>query len=221
MSNYFSRLPDFEYVNRLSDAKLGEYIKVKNLFRRGFLREDIFQDLSFFTKYQIKGDDRPDNVAFKLYEDDTLDWLILICNNIQNIHTEWPLSQIDFDEYLLEKYGTFDTIYNGVHHYETTEVKNSSEVIIVPAGLQVESTFSIKYFDESQEQYFTQSPVKTVTNFDYENEIENNKRNIFTLKPEYISLVKDDLESMMTYKKGSTQYVNETLKRGDNINLYG
>ena len=221
MSNYFSRLPDFEYVNRLSDAKLGEYIKVKNLFRRGFLREDIFQDLSFFTKYQIKGDDRPDNVAFKLYEDDTLDWLILICNNIQNIHTEWPLSQIDFDEYLLEKYGTFDAIYNGVHHYETTEVKNSSEVIIVPAGLQVESTFSIKYFDESQEQYFTQSPVKTVTNFDYENEIENNKRNIFTLKPEYISLVKDDLESMMTYKKGSTQYVNETLKRGDNINLYG
>lgn len=220
MSSYFKQVPDFEYVSRLPDAGISDYIKVKNLFKKGYLREDIFQDTTVFTKYEIKGDDRPDNVAFELYEDDTLDWLILICNNIQNIHTEWPLSQIDFDEYLLEKYKTFDAVYNEVHHYETTELKNSNGVVIVPAGLQVESTFSIKYFDQSQEQYFTQSPIKTITNFDYENEIENNKRNIFTLKLDYVSLVKDDIESMMTYKKGSTQYVNRTLKRGDNINLY-
>ena len=42
----------------LSQYKISDYIKVKNLFKRGFLREDIFQNLSFFSKYQIVGDDR-------------------------------------------------------------------------------------------------------------------------------------------------------------------
>jgi len=50
MSNYFSQVPNFEYVSRLPDAKISDYIAVKNLFKRGFLREDIFQDISFFTK---------------------------------------------------------------------------------------------------------------------------------------------------------------------------
>ena len=88
MSSYFSEVPDFEYVSRLPDAKISDYIRVKNLFRRGFLREDIFQDLTFFTKYQVRGDDRPDNVAFEIYKDSTLDWLVLTANNIVNIQDE-------------------------------------------------------------------------------------------------------------------------------------
>ena len=110
MSNYFQRLPDFEYVSRLPNAKISDYVKVKNLFKRGVLREDIFQNLSFFTKYEIKGNDRPDNVAFEVYGDSTLDWVILITNNIINIQSEWPMSQTDFDAYLLEKYGNYDTL---------------------------------------------------------------------------------------------------------------
>lgn len=76
MSNYFSKLPDLNYVSRLPDAKISDYITVKNLFKRGFLREDIFQDLMYFTKYQILGDDRPDNVAHKIYGDKNLDWIL-------------------------------------------------------------------------------------------------------------------------------------------------
>ena len=64
MSKYFRYLPEVDYVNRLPDAKIGDYIKVKNLFKKGKLRDDIFQYLSFFTKYKIVGNDRPDNVAF-------------------------------------------------------------------------------------------------------------------------------------------------------------
>ena len=73
MSNYFSRLPDFEYVSRLPDAKISDYIRVKNLFKKGVLREDIFQDLAFFTKYDIRGNDRPDNVSFDVYGRSDLD----------------------------------------------------------------------------------------------------------------------------------------------------
>ena len=54
MSNYFKQVPDFEYVSRLPDAKISDYIAVKNLFKKAELRPDIFQDLSTFQKYQIK-----------------------------------------------------------------------------------------------------------------------------------------------------------------------
>ena len=74
MSNYFKQVPDFDYVSRLPDAKISDYITVKNLFKRGKLADDIFQDLTVFTKYEIRGDDRPDNVAYKVYDDSDLDW---------------------------------------------------------------------------------------------------------------------------------------------------
>ena len=65
--NYFSHLPNFEYVNRTEDGKrISDYTEVKNLFKRGKLREDIFQEPTFFEQYQIQGDDRTDNVAQKV-----------------------------------------------------------------------------------------------------------------------------------------------------------
>lgn len=221
MPRYFRQVPDFEYVSRLPDAKIGDYFPVKNLFKKGKLREDIFQNLAFFTKYKIQGDDRPDNVAFKVYGDSTLDWLVLICNNVVNIQTEWPMTQQAFDTFLLEKYGDYETLYNGVHHYETPEIKNSQGVTIVPAGLEVQSDYSISFYDYFIDSIETYNNIAIpVTNYEYEEKIENDKRNIFTLKPRYLNVVIDDMQDIMTYKKGSSQYQTETLKRGDNIKLY-
>ena len=221
MSNYFRQIPDFEYVSRLPDAKISDYITVKNLFKRNILREDIFQNLAVFTKYEIRGNDRPDNVAFDFYGDSNLDWLVLTCNNIVNIQTEWPLRQEDFDRFLLDKYGDYNTLYNGVHHYETVEIKNSAGVIIVPEGLRVDSDFSVSFYDSltGLQETVSNSAVE-VTNYEYEDEIENNKRNIFLLKPRYLNVVLDDLEESMKYQKGSSQYKTETLKTADNIRLY-
>ena len=221
MPSYFRQVPNFEYVSRLPDAKIGDYTPLKNLFNKGKLREDIFQDLAFFTKYQIKGNDRPDNVAFEVYQDSTLDWLVLLCNNIVNIQTEWPLPQQQFDEYMLEKYGNYDTLYGGIHHYETREIKNSQGVTIVPAGLEVPSSYSVSYYDYFIDRQIDSGNIAVpVTNYEYEEKLENNKRNIFLLKPRYLNVVLDDMGDIMPYKKGSSQYVREDLKRADNIKLY-
>jgi len=219
MSNYFSKIPDFEYVSRLPDARISDYIPVKNIFMRGKLREDIFQDASVFTKYKIKGNDRPDNVAYEIYGDANLDWLVLTCNNIINVYNEWPMTQFDFENYLLEKYATYDKI-NTIHHYETTEVKNSLGAVITSAGLQVDSDFSVSFYDDQTEGMTTVFPVVSITNYEYEENLQNYRRNIFVLKSKFLTIVKDDLEEMMEYKKGSTQYKSETLKTADNIRLF-
>ena len=221
MSNYFDLIPDFDYVSRLPDAKISDYIRVKNFFRRATLREDIFQSLTFFTKYSVEGNDRPDNVAHKVYENSDLDWVILLANNITHIPTEWPMPQNDFDRFLLDKYDNYDNLYNGVHHHETVEVKDSNDVTIVPAGLEVSSDFNQTYYDYYVSGMVTASDItRPVTNYQYEEKIENKKRDIFILKPEYISVVMDDIDDIAAYKKGSTEYVDETLKRAENIRLY-
>ena len=222
MSNYFQQIPDFEYVSRLPDAKISDYIKVKNLFKRGELRSDIFQDLATFEKYQIMGDDRPDNVANKFYQDSDLDWLVLICNNIINVQTEWPLMQRDFERFLLDKYETHAALED-VHHYETQEIKNSKGVVMLEKGLEVESDMTFSYYDwwlNAQQNITNANTVTAVTNYQYEEKIEDAKRNIYLLKVSYLALVIDDLEELMAYKKGSTQYIDETLKQAQNIRLY-
>lgn len=219
MSDYFKRLPDVEYPKISSDSKISEYEKIKNIFKRGVIREDIFENLSFFEKYSIIGDERPDNVANKFYKNADLDWVILLANNITNVYEEWPMPARAFDRYLIDKYGSFENIYS-IKHYETEEVKNSNGVVIVKAGLIVPETFTISYFDSKlDQQVFKGDIVTPVTNYQYEERIEDQKRSIFILKNKYLQLLFDDIESVMIYKKGSTQYVSRTLKRADNSKL--
>jgi len=217
---YFSQVPDFQYVSRLPNASISEYIKVKNLFKRGKLKEDVAADATLFTKYKIIGDDRPDNVASEVYGDANLDWLVMLCNNVVNLQSEWPLLQAEFDRYLLDKYGSYENL-NLIHHYETIEIKNQMGVVLVPEGLTVESDYSITYFDWVDEKEITQTNIVTpITNEEYETNLDDEKRNILLLKPRYLNIVREDMTDLMTYKKGSTEYVSKTLKKAENIRLY-
>ena len=221
MASYFRNIPDFEYVSRTADTKnISEYQKVKNLFRRGKLKNDIFNNLTYFTKYQIVGDDRPDNVAFNVYNDETLDWIVLLSNNITNIQTEWPLDHQSYYNFLIDKYGSEEQIH-AVHHYETKQVRDTNRTIIVPEGLKVPQDYSIEFYDSRLDSYTTMSNITTeITNYEYENKIENEKRNIYVLKPTYLNIILNDMEESMLYKEGSTQYLSETLVKGENIRLY-
>ena len=186
MSNYFNLLPDFDYVSRLPDAKISDYARVKNLFKRVTLREDIYSNLMYFTKYNIQGDDRPDNVAHRIYSDNT-----------------------------------YDNLYNGIHHHETVEVKDSNNVTIVPAGLEVSADFTTTFYDYFISGMVTKLDItRPVTNYQYEEKIQNKKREVYILKQEYVSVVLDDINELMPYKKGSTEYIDKTLKRAENIRLY-
>ena len=143
-----------------------------------------------------------------------------IRDSIINDQTEWPLLQNDFDRFIVDKYGTYEELH-AVHHYETKEIKDSNGVVIVPQGLNVASDYSVTYWDTAIRGYVAQTDIPDpVTNYQYEMDIENRKRNIHLLKEIYLGIVRDDMDELMTYKKGGTQYESPTLKRGENIKLY-
>ena len=101
--------------------------------------------------------------------------------------------------------------------------KEEVNYTISEESLNPGNSYYYEYWDEglrSTVQVPSTSFVKTVTNYEYESEIENEKRNIYVLKPRYLNIIFNDLDEVFPYKKGSQQYVSENLKRGDNIRLY-
>lgn len=206
---YFRKLPDVLYptLKKEKNSSL-DYTKLKNLFKRAKLREDFLNVFSAFEKYSIIGDDRPDNVAEKVYGDPGYDWLILITNDIQNIRNDWPMSQGDFNKFLTEKYSSEEL--SQIHHYETQEVRNSLGDIVVAKGLIVNQNFSVRYTDKGVTH--TYSNLFSVTNFDYEIQLNEDKRNIVLIKPEFVRVVEKDLKKIMKYQNSSEYIDGKTIK---------
>lgn len=135
---YFNELPDVEVISRfLNTENNEEYVKIKNLWRRAKVREDIASIASAFDYYQIQDNERPDQIAEKFYEDPELDWVILITNNITNINTDWPLDNNSLYNYLIDKYGS-EEVLQQTHHVETLEQRDNFDRIIIPEKLIVD-----------------------------------------------------------------------------------
>ena len=138
---YFKELPNLEVVNTTSNqVSIDETLIVKNLFKRAKLRTDIESIITGFEYYTIEENERPDQVAQKIYGDPELDWVILITNNIINIQNDWPISKSSFDNYLIEKYGSEEALQE-IHHYETLELKDYFGRVVLPAKLIVDEAF--------------------------------------------------------------------------------
>ena len=218
MSNYFKQLPDFEYISRINERKSNsDFIKVKNLFRRALIREDIFSDIMSFTKYKIDGDERPDAVAYKIYGDEDLDWVILAANNIINVRNEWPMTQADFNNYLNEKYGITGAV-DEIKHYETIKVEDSKGKVFIPKGKIVDSTFKTSFTDSGTGMVISVSPIQGISYRTYEERLQDDRRNINILESRYLAQVMDDMETVLDYEI-SSEYINPTLKKGSNPNL--
>ncbi len=154
--SYFRELPNLSYVSRFPGATQSEErIEVKNLFKRAKLRSDIDSAITAFTYYKISEGERPDTLAQKIYNDSELDWVILVTNNITNIRDQWPLHGISFTNHLLSKYGRSDMTeeqkyaeLTKVKHYETTEVKDEYDRILLEQGAIVDKDFKFTFTKE-------------------------------------------------------------------------
>ena len=211
-NSYFRQLPDLDYPSLSNDRKSAyDYQIVKNLFKRAVLRDDVINEITNFTRFSIEGDERADQIGYKFYGDSGLDWIILTSNNIIHVRDEWPMSGRDFLTYLNEKY-TSDQLSN-VHHYETREIRDSSNTLIQKAGVRVKSDHSVTYLDEDST--ITKSSIKTVSYLQHETDLNDAKRNILILREEYVSTVLRDIGDIMQYK-ASQQYINDGLKETEN-----
>ena len=219
---YFRELPDVQYQSFLSDAiSSQDYLRVKNLFRRNKLRDDLQNVFTIFNKYEIVEGARPDTVAEEFYGSATLDWVVLMTAGIINVRDEWPLSNYQLYKYAENKYGIENL--SDINYYETKEVKDSNGRLILPAGKDVNEEFTLNYSDNGIKVSVSGISVRrAVSNWEYETIKNNKKSSIFLLKREYLQQFLNDMREIMIYGL-SSEYVNESLIRTENtkvIELY-
>ena len=226
---YFRELPNSEYLSPLSDRNsASEYIQAKNLFKRVKLRDDFYNSITNFDKYQITEGQRPDQVALELYGSAQLDWVVLISANIVNVRDQWPLSNKDIYDFVENAYG--DEM-NSVRFYETIEVKDSKGRLVMPEKQVVDANFKsprpttetaesyVQFWDSGLVQVVTKyNIIRPVTNFEYEMRLNDEKRGIYVLLSSYLQQLLNDMRREMRYAK-SSQYVDARTKKGDNIRV--
>jgi len=215
--SYFREVSDILYQSQQTKITSSEdYVRTKNLFRRAKIRDDFIKSVNLFDTYKIVGEERPEQVAEKLYGSSEYDWVVLISNNIINIKDEWPLSTEELNRYLNRKYTTAEL--NSVHHYETLKVIDSTGNLIISSGKIVDSDFSVSYFEKTLGTILTITPVRPISVYDYEILKNEKKRIIYTIKSKYLQSVIDDLRDIMAYGF-STQYIDDKTKKGDNLRV--
>tara|TARA_B100000945_G_scaffold284451_1_gene254099 strand:+ start:2235 stop:2900 length:666 start_codon:yes stop_codon:yes gene_type:complete len=215
---YFDQFPNILVPSYHNDrTSSNDFVTAKNIFKRGKIRDDFFENATAFSKFSIQGDDRPDNVAQELYNDAELDWIVLLSNNIISVRDEWPMTASEFNVYLNEKY-TPERLAS-IKHYETKEIRDSDDKILLESRQIVDVDFVFNYSEFGMNESLSGSNVlSSVSHYDFEIEKNDKKRNIFVLRKEYLQVIMDDMKEIMTYTD-SSQFINKRLKKGDNLRI--
>jgi hypothetical protein len=209
MANFFSRLPNIIVGDPHSDTVPSNYITAKNLFRRSKVIPEVLRNFTYFTKYTIPGNLKPYQVSHDIYGSKYYEWVILIVNDITNVYDQWPLSAVELEKRINEKYGVRQS---ETKYWRTKEVKDTKNNIIVPGGLIVQESYTFRL--PNGEFIPKDDLIERITNYEYELQENDKKRNIYLIYP-------DVLDKFVTEYDQSLQYVkHEDLIPAEN-NLKG
>ena len=235
---YFRELPDILYQSPLLHKNSSaDYIGIKNLFRRAKLYDYLSENVSIFNKFVIGDGDRPDTIAESLYNDSSLDYVVVLVAGITNINHEWPLQDFQVYDYALQKYGTESKMFEN-HHYETFEIKDDKGRQILPPDLIVDKDFKMdgsalrfnstytliseagntQLDDKNEYTVSTDNIARAVSNFEHEISENEKKREINVLRNGYLSIFINDLRDVVRYDR-SSGYISNNLAITENTNI--
>ena len=172
---YFNSIPKIYY-----DSQNNKRPKVvTNLLRRVGVRAKIKTNTALFDTYRVKAGETPEIIAHKLYGDSELHWIVMLMNNVTDRYHDWPMNFSQFNAYLQEKYVDSDgnSTASEVHHYEIAQSSGDTTIKIqVPQGT---------------------SGATTVTNYEYETALNEEKRKIDLLRNDYLGFFTEEFASLI------------------------
>ena len=169
---YFENFPLIIY----DSVGNGNFKIVTNLLKRVAVRSKVKTNVSVFDTYDIKEGETPEILADMLYDDSELHWVILLFNDITDRYHQWPKNTNQFLAYINDKYSNVDA----THHYEISQVSGDTTIKI---DIGTDNT-----------DYPTAS---IVTNFEYEEDLQDKKRKIRLLDPTYVEDFVTEFEKLM------------------------
>ena len=175
-----TNLPDVFYnINPTSTNP--QLILAKNLWRRAQVLVEYKSSISIFDEYIVQNGENPETIAMNLYDNPFYGWTIMVVNDMINYHDQWPRSASALNEYVFSKYSN----PNAIKQYETTEVTDDDGNVLLKAGMVVPSTYTLSY-TTSAGFPVTVSPLTSVTYYQYEERLNDEKERIQLVKPDFI-----------------------------------
>ncbi len=169
--SYFEMFPSIYY----SAKGDGKYTVMKDLMSRVKLISKVKENILGFDYYDVKDGETPEMIAHKYYGDVNLHWIILVTNDIIDYYEDWPMSVQRFEEFVKEKYDN----PQGIHHYEITQTSGDTTVTI-DVGMNT-----------------TDYSGTAISNYQYEDKLQEKKRQIRLITPEYVDQFVKEFERKM------------------------
>ena len=169
--SYFEMFPSIYY----SAKGDGKYTVMKDLMSRVKLISKVKENILGFDYYDVKDGETPEMIAHKYYGDVNLHWIILVTNDIIDYYEDWPMSVQRFEEFVKEKYDN----PQGIHHYEITQTSGDTTVTI-DVGMNTTD--------------YSGTPI---SNYQYEDKLQEKKRQIRLITPDYVGQFVKEFERKM------------------------
>jgi len=174
---YFEKFPKILYdIDNTKNYKL-----VTDILRRVKVKESIRDNVELFDKYDVDSGDSPETIAYKIYGSVRYYYVILLLNNIKDRYYDWPLSYQAFESYVKDKYAN----PSGIHHYEITQSSGTT------------TSNGPDDYDYLIEVNSTQPGAVAVTNYEYEQRLQDKKRQIKLLKPGFLRAFETEFEKLV------------------------
>jgi len=179
MANYFRNLPRVGYD--INGTGKDSFLSVTNIMKRVKFKPSVLEDISNYYPYFVKEGERPDIIAHAQYGNIGYAYLIMLVNDIQDPNFDWPLSSQIFEKYIINKYGSVTIAIAGVKNYYQiirAEVARTGTSETVP-----EVKFAV---DETTYDALGTGDRSTLTDYDYEVELNDAKREIRLINPDFV-----------------------------------
>ena len=151
-----------------------------NILRRVKLRSGLRTGSFLFDAYDVKEGERPEDIAYRVYGDTELHWVILMTNNITDRYYQWPLTQPQFQEHLKDKYGAGNE--DAVHHYEITQTSGPT---------------SSRDYSHMVECNSDETNPSIISNRDYEQRKQDEYRQIRLLDKRYLGTFVEEFDNLI------------------------
>ena len=173
---YFKEFPKFLYNFKVNGKD--KAVIVKDITQNVRIRKEILANVTLYDEYDIKDGETPEYIASEFYGDPLLHWIVLLANNITDRYEDWPMSVAQFEDYVHGKYSNV----NATHHYEFSQTSgDTTKVIEIPNDAA--NTIPVG--------------AVTITNYEYEELLQEQKRKIRLVKPEFVGQIKQELKSRL------------------------
>jgi hypothetical protein len=153
---------------------------VTDLMTRVKVRTKILDEASLYDTYDVPSGERPEDTSFKHFGSSKYHWVILLTNDITDAYYDWPLTDQDFETYITDKYDNPDAI----HHYEITQSSGK-----VTGNGPDDYSHKIEVNSDT-------AGAQSVSNREYEQRLQDERRQIKLLNPNYLPAFIDEFTKL-------------------------